>query len=258
MAYLKMDPPGTFCQIFSVLQMVKRIPVKTFIEIGCGAGDLSKRLLQLGYRGTGLDFSQQALEEAKQNLKEYIDKGEYSLLREDIMKVSAFKEKHDFALSMMVMEHVEDDIAFISHVKKFVKNNGHLLIGVPGRKDCWGIEDEIVGHFRRYDKSDLRNVLEKAGLKKIEVWSIAVPISNILYNISNLIIGKSKEIDKKNLSMRLQTETSGIREIPYKTVFPSWCRLILNRWSLFPVMHFQRLFYNTNLGLIMLARAQNS
>ena len=56
-----------------------------------------------------------------------------------------------------------------------------------------------------------------------------------------------------NSTLREQTELSGIREIPFKTVFPAWFRLILNRVTLYPLFILQRLFYRTNLGLTLLA-----
>ena len=152
----------------------------------------------------------------------------------------------------MVMEHVEDDVAFIRKIAHFVKPGGNIIVAVPGRRDRWSLEDETVGHYRRYDREDIAAILCKANLSKVSVWSVGVPIINMLFNISLWLVSKSRETAKVDLSMREQTETSGIRDIPWKTVFPSWVRVILNRTTLFPLFMIQRLFYRSGLGIVMM------
>jgi hypothetical protein len=106
--------------------------------------------------------------------------------------------------------------------------------------------------LRRYDRRDLEQVLEAGGLRDVQIWSVAVPTANILFRISAWLVRHSKEAKKVGLSQREQTETSGLREIPWKTVFPSWIQIILNRYTLYPLFLIQRLFYGTGLGVIML------
>ncbi len=150
------------------------------------------------------------------------------------------------------MEHVEDDIGFIRGIAQHVKPGGRVILGVPGRRDWWSLEDETVGHFRRYDRSDLDAVMKHAGLGQVSIWSVGVPTINLLFRASLWTIARAGEAAKKTQSQREQTETSGIREIPWKTVFPSWVRLILNRTTLYPLFVIQRLFYRTGLGLVMM------
>jgi 2-polyprenyl-3-methyl-5-hydroxy-6-metoxy-1,4-benzoquinol methylase len=252
MRFVKLDPPGTWCHHEAVLDLVRRKGGSTFLEVGCGAGSLSAKLCGRGLTGTGIDFSSSALEQARTNLRPYLEKGSYRLFPSDLFHFSALDEKVDWGLSMMVMEHVEDDVGFVAKLCSFVKPRGHVLIGVPGRRDCWGIEDETVGHVRRYDNSDLKAVLERAGLREVQVISVAVPVANLLFHIGNLLIRNSREVEKLAQSPRAQTETSGIREIPFKTVFPPFCKVLLNRVTLSPLLVLQRFFYNTNLGLTQL------
>ena len=124
--------------------------------------------------------------------------------------------------------------------------------GVPGRKDKWGIEDEISGHFRRYNRKDLIGLLIKSGLTDVKVWSVNVPISNLLYGLSNLAIRRSGALTKKNLSRPEQTKISGFKDTPYKTMFPGWFRFLLNRYTMYPFSILQRFFYKTGLGLVLI------
>ena len=95
--------------------------------------------------------------------------------------------------------------------------------------------------------------MRQAGLTDVTVWSVAVPVANLLFRLGNLTLRRSGEVGKRQLSKLEQTKTSGIREIPFKTVFPTWFRLVLNRTTLYPLFLLQRAFYSTNLGLTMIA-----
>lgn len=253
MKLVKIDPPGSWCQYEAVMEMMDHTGGKTFVEVGCGPGTLSLKLCEHGWQGVGIDFSATAIAEAKNNLAKYIRDGHYRLIRGDIFDVDLGDETFDVGLSMMVMEHVPNHVDFVKRIVDFIKPGGHVIIGVPGRRDRWGIEDETVGHLRRYDRGDLQETLVSAGLRDVTVWSVAVPTANLLFHFGNFFIRNSSEVDKKQQSAREQTETSGTREIPWKTVFPSSFKLILNRTTLYPLFVLQRLFYNSNLGLTMIA-----
>jgi SAM-dependent methyltransferase len=253
MKFVKIDPPGTFCTQEALRDALKDRGGKTFLDVGCGGGHLSKLLCDAGLTGIGVDFSKRALEIAKDTLAPYIQKDQYRLQLGDVHDLPPDFAKVDLAISYMVMEHVEDDVGFLETIAKFVKPGGNMIIAVPGRRDCWSLEDETVGHIRRYDRCDLDAVLRKANLSQVSVWSIGVPTINMLFNISLRMVKRSAaETTKVVLSQREQTETSGIRDIPWKTVFPPWVKVILNRITLYPLFVIQRLFYRTGLGVVMM------
>ena len=250
--FVKIDPPGTFCTYEALRDALKVTGGKNFLEIGCGGGPISKLLCDEGLQGVGVDFSEDAIAVAEKTLKPYIASGQYRLVHGDVFDLPEDFAKVDVAVSYMVMEHVENDVDFIKKISRYVKPGGSIILGVPGRRDRWSIEDETVGHLRRYDRDDLMAVMKEACLDQVEVWSVAVPIANVLFRVGAWLVSRSKEMDKIGQSQREQTESSGIREIPWKTVFPSWVRLILNRVTLWPLFVLQRLFYRTGLGVTMM------
>jgi ubiquinone/menaquinone biosynthesis C-methylase UbiE len=253
MKFVKIDPPGTFCTREALRDALKALGGRTFLDVGCGGGDFSKLLCDAGLTGVGVDFSERAIKIAEIALATEIAAGNYHLHHGDVHDLPLDFAKVDLAISYMVMEHVEDDTAFLQTIARFVKPGGNLIIAVPGRRDCWSLEDETVGHLRRYDRDDLAAVLRKANMDAVSVWSIGVPTINMLFNISLKMVKRSAaETSKTDLSQREQTETSGIREIPWKTVFPSWVRVILNRVTLYPLFIVQRWFYRTDLGVVMM------
>lgn len=236
--------------------VMKRCGGKSFLDVGCGSGSMSKVLLDAGLYGTGVDFSERALKIASNNLKNYIEAGKYSIRQGDILEMPDDEIKVDVVLSYMVMEHIEDDRSFLRKLSRFINPNGHIIIAVPGRMDRWSIEDETVGHYRRYERHDLQQILEDTGFRTPSVWSVSVPVSNMLFNVGTALLRRSSEVKKINLTQREQTEGSGVQDIPWKTTFPSFARLVLNRRILYPLFVVQRLFYRTSLGLTLLAIAQ--
>ena len=256
MKYVSLDPPGTYCNYAALRDALKDHRGETFLDAGCGGGAISKELLRFGMTGWGVDFSDRALAVARARLAQELAEGRYELHQADLEALPKDFPKADVAVSYMVMEHIEDDAGFLKKMARQVKPGGRIVVAAPGRKDCWNIEDETVGHLRRYDRADMQAVLERAGLQDIEVRSVAVPTANVLLKIGAWVIARSNESEKRNLSQREQTETSGIREIPWRTVFPVWVKLFVNRVTMWPLTALQRLFYRTELGTTMMGIAR--
>jgi len=252
MKFVKISPPGTFCTDEALRDLIRRARPSNFVEIGCGDGERSKLLCDMGMTGVGIDFSPLAITTSAKMLAPEVAGGRYSLIGDDFMNLKQAIAPSDMALSCMVMEHVEDDVGFVRRLCSLVKPGGVVAVFVPGREDHWSFEDTTVGHLRRYECENLKQVLEAGGVRDVEIWSVAVPTVNLLFRLSDWLVKRSAESAKVTQSQREQTETSGLRDIPWKTVFPSWVGLLLNRITLYPLFVIQRLFYPTRFGLILL------
>jgi hypothetical protein len=79
----------------------------------------------------------------------------------------------------------------------------------------------------------------------------------MIFSLSKLAVRSSGEKNKKGLPTQDQSVSSGVRDIPFKTVFPPFFKIVLNRVALWPCLAMQRIFYHTGLGLVMLAKAQS-
>ena len=55
-----------------------------------------------------------------------------------------------------VVEHIEDDIAFLKHLWELLVPGGMLYLTVPAYQFLWSQEDMEGGHFRRYTLSNLK------------------------------------------------------------------------------------------------------
>jgi SAM-dependent methyltransferase len=64
-----------------------------------------------------------------------------------------------------VVEHIEDDLGFLRDVRDLLVPGGRTYLTVPAGPWLWSNEDVHAGHYRRYVRSSLADVLEGAGLE---------------------------------------------------------------------------------------------
>jgi SAM-dependent methyltransferase len=248
---VRVSPPGTLCQNHAVMELVARSGARSFCEIGPGVGELSAALCRRGMTGMGIELSAAAARLTRAACEDEIRSGRYKLIEADFATMADPGPDFDLALSLMVTEHIKDDTAFVARMVQLVPPGGTVIIGVPARMDRWGIDDETVGHYRRYERAGLRSLLEGSGLENVDVRSIAVPVANLTYHLSNYLVRRAGEDRKLVLSPERKTESSGIREIPFKTTFPAAFQLVLNPIAMYPFFLLQRMFYGTGLGLTL-------
>jgi SAM-dependent methyltransferase len=75
----------------------------------------------------------------------------------------------DAVVAVNVMEHVEDDAAFLGHAARALAPGGHLLLFVPALPALFGTLDQAFEHYRRYTRPELLEKLRAAGLEPVEV-----------------------------------------------------------------------------------------
>lgn len=64
-----------------------------------------------------------------------------------------------------VVEHIEDDVAFLKSMGSLLVAGGKLLLTVPAYPLLWSGEDVSAGHFRRHTKKTIADALSLAGLE---------------------------------------------------------------------------------------------
>jgi SAM-dependent methyltransferase len=67
------------------------------------------------------------------------------------------------AVLVNVLEHIEDDGAALTQLRRILDGDGHLLVFVPAMAFLMSPFDRAIGHFRRYHKGALVARLEAAG-----------------------------------------------------------------------------------------------
>ena len=109
-------------------------------------------------------------------------------------------QKADLLLFIDVLEHVEDDSALLNSYVSNSSNDAIFVISVPAFKSLWSNHDVFLEHFRRYRKKDLRNLIQKAGLKELEASYIFGSIFPLVWLIRKIKRSKSIQSDLKQSS----------------------------------------------------------
>jgi SAM-dependent methyltransferase len=163
--------PLTRYLLYCLDQLIDRYGLAApFLDIGCGAGDFSRHLGERGWRGKAIDYSEVALERARQNLQ--------ALPHITLERLSLFDEtgRYQTVLILDVLEHIENDQAVLGKVAAVLQPGGCAVIGVPYNPPEWRWDDDFYGHLRRYTPVELRDKLSAAGLVPIVFWDISFPV----------------------------------------------------------------------------------
>ncbi len=135
-------------------------------EIGCGSGCVLTQFRdQLNINVDGFDLNMNALEHASQanpDISLYC----YDILEEHGNLVNSY----DGLFMLDVLEHIDNDAAFMQSAHAHLKPGGFLVLNVPGSKKLFSRYDEIAGHVRRYEPQDLVALAVDAGFE-VERWS---------------------------------------------------------------------------------------
>ncbi|MBG0770815.1 MAG: methyltransferase domain-containing protein, partial [Anaerolineaceae bacterium] len=66
----------------------------------------------------------------------------------------------DSILCSNVIEHIQDDRAVVAHADRVLKPGGRMIFIVPRGQKLYCSLDEAIGHYRRYDREQLRALFE--------------------------------------------------------------------------------------------------
>jgi len=130
-------------------------PGRTIADVGCGTGGMVALLSGFG-TVTGVDEAPEAREYcARRGLDRILSPEEWEHSGESYDLITAFD----------VVEHVEDDVAFLRRLTGHLKPGGRLLVTVPAYPFLWSFFDEMNHHQRRYTRGSLGRSLDAAGIR---------------------------------------------------------------------------------------------
>jgi len=133
------------------------------VEVGCGVGNFTSQLLNRELV-IGLDVESPCVE---QLLVRYSDQKNLLAFTMDVTE-PRFRDliefRPDSVVCLNVLEHIEDDIVALFNMGAVLPAGGCIVLIVPAFQSLYGPIDHNLGHWRRYERSSLRRVAEKAGL----------------------------------------------------------------------------------------------
>lgn len=228
-------------------KMASELPMKSsFLDIGCGNGVFLNYLMELGFAGEAIDISQEAIDFAKKQLKNP------EAIKIKLIDLFKYKpaQKYDVVFCFETLEHIGKDKEAIKKIFNLLKPGGYFVSSVPAHKSGWSKLDELKGHYRRYEKKELKEKISSAGFRVQDVYSYGFPILSVLRKISSS--GKLLRSKSKNQGKVKKTKESSIEQ-EYN---PKLQFLAKNKFLMYPLFKIMDLFLKTDLGFGYLAVAQ--
>jgi SAM-dependent methyltransferase len=134
----------------------------SILEIGCGIGNLTQFLVEAG-PVLATDISGEALEILSRRLD---GAGRLRVRQIDLTRAGAdLGERFGTVVMLNVLEHIEDEAAMLSAIRRHLAPDGRLVVLVPAHPWLYSRLDRAAGHFRRYSERSLAATLERCGFR---------------------------------------------------------------------------------------------
>lgn len=137
----------------------------TVLELGCGAGLVMRNYIERAERVIGVDINDALLARLAKSYPSDKVRTVSVDLRGDWPELAGVNA--DVIIALDVLEHFEDDAAFIEKLKRHLSPNGTVVLKVPAQSRLYSEMDKASGHFRRYDDETLRALMDSAGFKAL-------------------------------------------------------------------------------------------
>lgn len=192
--------------VTSILKdVMKNEPDYNVLDIGCGDVFFISKMAdiypQAHFYAIDIAFTDDIISVLKESVK---GKNIYLFKTLDEANLHLKKEA-DLVLLLDVVEHIEDDIAFLKslHSNPAISNQTHIMITVPAYQSLFCSHDHFLGHYRRYTNKTLLHTIKSTGFAKVQLGYFFFSL------IPPRIIQVLKE---KIMKPNLNSETTGLVE----------------------------------------------
>lgn len=112
--------------------------------------------------------------------------------------IEEISDSFDLIFSSNVLEHIDDDRSAIESLLVKLKSGGLISLYLPAFDMLWTSMDDSVGHYRRYNKKILLNLIDGLAVEVIHIRYID-PIGFFVTLLYKFIGNKNGSADKKYL-----------------------------------------------------------
>lgn len=165
-----------------------------FFDVGGGNGFVAKRI-----QDEGGDVV--LVEPGKKGVYNAQKRGVKNVVCSTLENAGFVKEKVESFGMFDVVEHIEDDLAFMKEINSYLQKDGKVYITVPAYKVLWSKEDDYAGHFKRYTLKTIEELMIQSGFKvEYSTYFFSVlPLPIFLFRTIPSFLGfnkKSNNLDK--------------------------------------------------------------
>jgi SAM-dependent methyltransferase len=133
------------------------------LDIGAAGGGNTRVLREFGWQALALEYSDAVAGVAR-------SRG-IPVARADARELPVGPGTCGLVTAFDVLEHIDEDYLAAAEITRVLQPGGTALIAVPCDMALWSAHDDAVGHVRRYSRSGLASLIQKAGLTIDTMWS---------------------------------------------------------------------------------------
>jgi SAM-dependent methyltransferase len=142
-----------------ILREIKKLGLSQLVEVGAGTGSVCGFLAQN-------DVEVAAIEPLKAGATSIQKKGIQTICGR--LEIVNFPPESIEAYGAFdVLEHIEDPSQLLDEMYRTLQPGGFLFVTVPCGQWLWGEMDKSIGHYRRYSKKGINEVVVNSGFTPI-------------------------------------------------------------------------------------------
>src|SRR4029453_4994598 len=98
---------------------------------------------------------------------------------------------YDSVVLVNVLEHIDDDANALEKLRASLRPGGRVCVFVPAFDGLYSDFDQRIGHRRRYRRSQLATVLDRAGQVPPQHWSVSTSDRLVVPTLRRLEAGRA-------------------------------------------------------------------
>ena len=138
------------------------------LEVGAGVGAIATKLTAAGHEVMAIEPADNVFPELQRRTADNSRVVARHITSQALLADGA-AGSFDSVVYVSVLEHILDDVAELRTARALLKPGGTLALFVPAMPALYGSLDFKSGHFRRYDRALLHQVISDAGFEVVRL-----------------------------------------------------------------------------------------
>jgi ubiquinone/menaquinone biosynthesis C-methylase UbiE len=183
---------------------------KSALDFGAGTGNLTSKLLNLGYTVTAVDISPEMCSILKKKFAPEIAKGKLMVINAPIEELTFSKGQFDLITCYSVLHHLPDYLAALRTLSVFLKEGGALYVDHEASPYYWLNGPTSLASFVK-DIYFHSNPI----INSLYFQFIGLKVPNIDYTLSDYWHKKEHPINHQAIQQTLKTQGFTVKRIDY-------------------------------------------
>jgi ubiquinone/menaquinone biosynthesis C-methylase UbiE len=191
-------------RISFMLEMVDRFVAgnkRKALDLGAGTGNLTGKLLRMGYSVTAIDISAEMCAVLKKRFKAYLKSGKLAVLNSPIEDTDFGEGEFDLITCYSVLHHLPDYTGAIRRLSVCLKKGGVMYLDHEPSPFYWKTESRRLAHLVKSSYLHSNPLLNA-----LYFWLVGVAIPSIDYALSDYWHKKEHPLDHEEIEREFKAE----------------------------------------------------